>query len=553
MNIKDTQQIDSLLDELLQSQEDECVEFKEAKNDFDSKKLGKYFSAISNEANLRGKEEGWLIFGVDDKTHSIIGTQYRNSPKSLNSVKGEIARGTTQQISFVEIYELIIEGKRVLLFQIPAAPKGIPMAFSGHYYARNAEELVPLDIEKIERIRKQYDSEDWSEQIVQEATIEDLDPKAIILARENYTNKFPHLAADVASWDDSTFLNKAKLTKKGKITRTALILLGKDEAAYLLNSAVRIRWKLIDRDNNDLDYEFFGIPMLLSVEKVFTKIRNLKYRYLQEGTIFPTEVTQYEPFSIREALNNCIAHQDYTKKAFINLIEGEDRLIFSNYGTFIPQSVEKVVLEDAPEEIYRNRFLVQAMFNLNMVDTVGGGIKKMFNYQRKRLFPMPEYDLSEGKVKMTLIGKILDMNYAQRLAQDEELILEESILLDKVQKRKELTTIEEKHLRKRHLIEGRKPNYFICKEISQKTGQKADYSKNKGLDKQYYLDFILNAIKDHSNMTRADIDKLLWEKLPDILTDVQKKNKINNLLAELKKQNKIKNIGTFKTSVWVLI
>ena len=64
--------------------------------------------------------------------------------------------------------------------------------------------------------------------------------------------------------------------------------------------------------------------------------------------------------------------------AFINLIEAQDRLVFSNYGTFIPQSVEKVVLEDAPEETYRNRFLVQAMFNLNMVDTVGGGIKKIF-------------------------------------------------------------------------------------------------------------------------------------------------------------------------------
>ena len=192
-----------------------------------------------------------------------------------------------------------------------------------------------MHIEKIERIRRQY-IEDWSEQIVQEATIEDLDPEAIALARENYANKFPHMAAEVVSWDDSTFLNKAKLTKKGKITRTALILLGKDEASYLLDSAVKIRWKLIDRDNNDLDYEFFGIPMLLSVEKAFVKIRNLKYRYLQEGTIFPTEVTQYEPFSIREALNNCIAHQDYTKKAFINLIEGEDRLVFSNYGTFIP-------------------------------------------------------------------------------------------------------------------------------------------------------------------------------------------------------------------------
>ena len=138
MNIKDIQDLNSLLDELLQFQEDECIEFKEAKNDFDSKKLGKYFSAISNEANLRGKEYGWLVFGIDDKTHRIIGSQYRNSPKSLNSVKGEIARGTTQQISFLEIYELIREGKRVLLFQIPATPKGIPMAFSGHYYARNA-------------------------------------------------------------------------------------------------------------------------------------------------------------------------------------------------------------------------------------------------------------------------------------------------------------------------------------------------------------------------------------------------------------------------------
>ena len=552
MKIKDIKQLNNLLEELLQSYENECVEFKEAKNDFDSKKLGKYFSAIANEANLRGKEYGWLIFGVEDKEHLIVGTQYRNGTKSLNSVKKEIAKNTTQQISFIEIYELEKEGKRVLLFQIPATPKGIPMAYSGHYYARNGEELAPLDIEKIERIRRQSLLEDWSAQVVEEATTDDLDTQAIKLARENYKNKFPTMAKDLEEWDDTTFLNKAKLTKKGKITRTTLILLGKNEAAHYLNSSVKIRWKLVGRDNEDLDYEFFGIPLLLSVEKAFAKIRNLKYRYLQEGTIFPTEVTQYEPFSIREALNNCIAHQDYTKAAFINLIEGEDKLVFSNYGNFIPQSVEKVVLEDAPEETYRNPFLAEAMYNLNMVDTVGGGIKKMFNYQRKRFFPMPEYDLSEGKVKMTLIGKILDMNYAQRLVQDPELTLEEIILLDKVQKRKELTNIEDKYLRKKHLIEGRKPNYFICKELSQKTGQKADYSKNKGLEKQYYLDFILNAIKDHGNMSRADIDTLLWDKLPDILTDAQKKNKIGNLLTELRKTEKIKNIGGFSNSIWVL-
>lgn len=91
---------------LLSGIENEIVEFKEAKNDFDSSKLGKYFSAISNEANLKQKEYGWLIFGVEDKKHQIVGTQYRSTSKSLESVKGEISRKTTEQISFIEIYEL---------------------------------------------------------------------------------------------------------------------------------------------------------------------------------------------------------------------------------------------------------------------------------------------------------------------------------------------------------------------------------------------------------------------------------------------------------------
>lgn len=538
---------------LLSGIENEIVEFKEAKNDFDSSKLGKYFSAISNEANLKRKEYGWLVFGVEDKKHKIVGTQYRSTPKSLESVKGEISRKTTEQISFIEIYELKQEAKRVLMFQIPAAPKGIPIAFGGHYYARNGEELVPLHIEKIERIRKQSFLEDWSAEVVEEATINDLNPTAIALARNNFKNKYPEMAEEVEIWDDITFLNKAKLTIKGKITRTALILLGESEAEHFLSPAdIKIRWKLVNRDNQDLDYEIFEMPLLLSVEKAFAKVRNLKYRYLQDGTIFPTEVTQYEPFSIREALNNCIAHQDYSKAARINLIEFEDRLVFSNYGAFIPESVEKVVLEDAPEETYRNPFLARAMFNLKMVDTVGGGIKKMFNYQRARFFPMPEYDISGGKVKMTLIGKVLDVNYAQRLAKDQELTLEEIIMLDKVQKHKKLSLSEEKYLKKKHLIEGRKPNFFICKEISHKTGQKADYSKNKGMDKQYYLDFILNAIKDHDNMSRADIDKLLWDKLPDILDEKQKKNKIGNLLTELRKSKRIKNIGSFTFPSWTL-
>jgi ATP-dependent DNA helicase RecG len=266
-------------------------------------------------------------------------------------------------------------------------------------------------------------------------------------------------------------------------------------------------------------------------------------------------VPQYEPFTIREAINNCIAHQDYSKGGGrINVVEFEsDQLVFSNVGTFIPKSVEQVVLTDAPEEKYRNSFLVHAMFNIRMVDTMGGGIRKMFNYQRERFFPMPEYNFEDNRVKLTITGKVLDIEYARQLAQNPDLILEEIILLDRVQKKKDLTEVEEKHLRKRKLIEGRKPNYFISKGVAQKTGQKADYTKNKAFEKKYYLDLILKFIEQHEFMERKDANELLWNKLPEWMDEKQKRIKINHLISELSKDAKIKNVGTDFQSKWVVV
>jgi len=536
------------------SAENEVLEFKEAKIGYDFTKLGKYFSALSNEANLKGKPYAWLVFGIENKKHHIVGSQFRTQRKDLDSLKSEIANKTTNRITFIEIYDLNELEGRVVMFQIPAAPKGFPIAFDGHYYGRDGEELSPLNLEEIERIRAQVTTEDWSAAIVPGAGIEDLDEEAIVLARKNFKNKFPEKASDVDDWDNITFLNKAKITIKDKITRTAIILLGKEESEHFINPAeAKVRWLLKDAQGNDKDYAIIGCPMILAVDIVYSKIRNLKYRYIKDGTLFPDEVNQYEPYSIREALNNCIAHQDYTKHSRINVVEMDDQLIFTNLGSFIPGSVEKVVKEDAPEEHYRNRFLASAMFNLKMVDTAGGGIKKIFNFQRERFFPMPDYDLSGGKVKVTISGKILDMEYARLLARNKDLTLVEIIMLDKVQKKQTLTEFEEKHLRGKKLIEGRKPNYYIGIKVAAKTGQKATYSKNKAFDKSYYLDLIEKAIREHKSLERSDVDDLLWKKLPDWMDEKQKKIKINNLLSELRKKTKIENKGTFKMPKWVLI
>ncbi|WP_126245896.1 RNA-binding domain-containing protein [Chitinophaga rhizosphaerae] len=534
--------------------ETEVVEFKEAKGNYDFTKLGKYFSALSNEANLKGMPYAWLVFGIENSAHKIVGSQFRPNRKDLDNLKAEVAAKITGNISFIEIYELNLPEGRVVMFQIPAAPKGIPITFDGHYYGRNGEQLGALNIEEIHRIRDQAMSDDWSAVIIPEATLDDLDPGAILQARHNFKSKFPNMAGEVDAWDDETFLNKAKILIKGKVTRTAIILLGKEVSEHFINpSEAKIRWILKDHNGNDKDYEIFGPPLLLSIDKVYAKIRNLKYRYLKEGTLFPEEVDQYEPYAIREAINNCIAHQDYTIGGRINLVETDDQLIFTNVGGFIPGSVEKVIKDNAPEEQYRNKFLANAMFSLKMVDTVGSGIRKMFSFQRARFFPLPDYDLSGGKVRVTITGKILNQDYARILAIHPELSLQQILSLDKVQKKMPLTLLEEKGLKAAGLIEGRKPNFYFSRKVAQTIGKKAEYSKNSAFDKAWYLDLIEKAIKEHRSLNRKDIDDLLFNKLPDWMDDRQKKIKVNNLLSELRKNGKIKNIGSDAAPQWVLV
>lgn len=132
--------------------------------------------------------------------------------KDLNSLKSEIAKQTIDKISFTSINVVTHEGKRVIMLQIPPAPKGIPVSWRGHYYARVDEEISHLDLEELERIRKQHIFEDWSIKICEDATISDLSEEAIDRAREVYKKKNKKIEDEVDTWDNQTFLNKSKLT-----------------------------------------------------------------------------------------------------------------------------------------------------------------------------------------------------------------------------------------------------------------------------------------------------------------------------------------------------
>lgn len=535
--------MEKILDTLLSlATESESVEFKEAKNQIDKDKLGQYFSALSNEANLANKRNAWLLLGIkNDKT--IVGTQITD--KQLNEYKAEIVKHTSPRTNFISTNRVNKNGKEIILLEIPPAPKGIPVTWKGFPYGRDGESLGALHEDERDRIKNQVKITDWSAEIIESASITDLAEEAIAQARIQYKSKKPNLVNGIDAWTNEVFLNKAKITIRGKITNTAILLLGKPESEHFINPATsQITWILKDNDNLEKDYEHFTCPLLLNVDKIYNKIRNLKYRYIKDGTLFPEEVDQYDPYIIREALNNCIAHQDYNLGSKIVVVENENAsLTFANAGSFIPQSVEHVIKADAPEPHYRNKFLTDAMVNLNMIDTIGSGIKRMFTIQRNKYFPLPDYNLAQNKVQVQIIGKVLDPNYARKLAQMPDLSLGEIILLDKVVKNNELTDIEIKTLKAKKLIEGRKPNFHISSKVASATNQKEDYINLKGLDNDYIQKIITDYLERFGSAMRSDLENVLMNKLSEGLDDSQKINKIKNNLQSLRNKGIIEVEG----------
>ena len=532
--------------------EDEVVEFKKAENSFDFDDLGKYFSALSNEANLRDKGFGWLVFGVHDKTREILGTSFKNSMKSLQKLKQDFSQHTTDNNTFRDIYELMDGGKRVLMFQIPAAPRGIPMAWKGHFYARRGESLAALDMNKYEEIRRQTVNEDWTAEVIADATMDDLDKDAIEKAREGYKQRYPNLAKECDGWDNKVFLDKACLTIGGKITRATLLLVGKDTSAHKLNHIAQIVWKCFQ--DGQVFGDIYTIPFIRTTSELLGRIRNYRFKIYPKNSLIPAEVWKYDTESILEGMHNSIAHQKYEAGARIIVTEKQESLKFQNDGSFYEGDYKQYITGEKTPKSYRNPALVKAMVNIKMIDTQGYGIHKMFQSQKDRFLPMPDYDLStSNEVILNLPGTIIDENYSLMLMENQDLTLTDAVLLDQVQKGHRISADAVAMLRKRKLIEGRLPHIFVSKNIAQATDQKVEYSKHKGLADKKCEALLLESLKDHGSLTKKEIVRLLWDVLPDQLDDKQKINKIDYILKRLRIAEKIHNETKGNDSVWSLV
>ncbi len=494
-----------------ENKEQEWFEFK-LNNKLSNEVIGEYISALSNSACLQNKDYGYLIWGVNDKTHKIEGTKISLKNTKVGNIELEfwLNLNLNPKIDF-SIHEFEYEpNTKICLIKIPATINQ-PVKFKGKDYIRidsNKTELKNYP----DKTRRIWNSTlDWSAEIIENATINDLDNSAIEFALQQFRNKNKNRVfySDIDNWNKEIFLNKAKITKNGKITRTALILFGKPESSHLIYSDLKVTWIYIDEKGIKRYFEIFNPPFFTVIDKVLQKIRNEQLQILPENTLIPIEVNKYNNWIIREILNNCIAHQDYTKESRIIVTETIDDLTFFNVGSFFQGTIESYILQNYTPPKYRNQFLVDAMVNLGMIETIGSGIKKIFQLQKENYLPLPDYYLTNN-VEVTITGKILDPEYSRKLIKNKNFDLSTVFILDKMQKGIPIND--------------------------------TDYNK-----------IIIVYLQKNKRAKRDDINNLLMNILDNKLTEKQKYTKIRNLLARLSKEKVIINISSSKKNViWTL-
>lgn len=543
----------SLIDELCaQASETELLEFKS--NYAEAEQLGKNLSALANSACIRMQPNAYLVYGVEDKTHEVIGTDFNphvSKAKGNQDILPWLSSLLHPNFGF-EVYIVKHPNGNVVIFEIKPA-RGQPVKFQGKAYVRDGSSTTEL-AKYPEKERMIWTlPRDWSGEICEEATLTHLDPVALQQARREFATRHIHFGQELDNWDDISFLSKLKLARENKLTNAAVLLLGQPEATGLLTPAVaRISWILRGENNEDLDYIHMGTPFILVGDELLKYIRNLKVRIMTDHSITPVEISKYDPWVLREALHNCIAHQDYFLGGRIWVVEHPDRIKFTNVGDFLPGDIETVIYRDAPYPIYRNGLLAESMTDLGMMDSRGGGIKQMFSTQQERAFPLPDYNLEESeRVHVTIYGNVIDLQYTQLLLKRTDFDLNTVILLDKVQKRLPISKEEHKRLKGEGLVEGRYPNLLVAGPVSRAVGEAGRHIRDRGFDQKYYRDLILDLLEEHGPVSRSWINDALVPKLPDRLSEKQKLTQVHNLIQWLRRAGLIVNLGTSRNPAWV--
>lgn len=371
--------------------ESEIVEFKEANDSFDFDKLGKYFSALSNEANLKGVEESWLVFGINN-AHEPVGTAFRTSPVKLQSLTKEIADHCTNRLTFRGIYELSYEGKRVILFEIPPATTGHPTAWKGHHYGRDGESLGPLNTDERHRIEGRTLAQTVFERGIafSNASI------SHVLELLDWQQYFA-----LCGYSESTDAQEVvmrlvsikavvRANSQLHITNLGAVLFARDlrRFEHLEHKAIRIiLYEGTGRTGAKVQ-QTGQMGYALGFNRAADWLNDRLPSHEQIGRALRESVPTYPIKAVRELMANALIHQDFTVSGSTLMVEVFiNRIEITNPGTPLINVLE--FLNHIP--VSRNEAIAATMQSFKFCERQGSGIDRVVEECEKYQLPAPEF------------------------------------------------------------------------------------------------------------------------------------------------------------------
>lgn len=355
--------------------EEEWFEFKE--NWWEPTQLGEYISALSNTAAMLGMDHAYFIWGVNDTTHEIVGTSV-NYYKNVNGepVEHFLARNLEPDIAF-SFHELKIDGKRIVVLEIPAA-KQVPTAFNETRYYRIGSSKVKLskyperEIKLFEILRHDPPTLESVE-----ADYQDLTFHKLFLYYED--KKLP--------LNKKTFKkNLGFLTKNGTYNLLAQLLSD--------NSRIPIRASIFNGTNKASQQysvqEFGNNCLLYSLDKIlaFEDAINTPRADERDRRATRKEVTLFDKAAFREAIINALVHNHWTEGDAPMITVYSDRIEILSRGKLAPgQTLQGFYLGESKPV---NQRLSDIFLQLHISERSGRGVPKIVEAYGRDAFEFRE-------------------------------------------------------------------------------------------------------------------------------------------------------------------
>ena len=530
-----------ILQTWMNAKEDEHLEFKEAKKNFHFEELVNYCVALANEGG------GRMILGVTDKLpRKVVGSQ---AFSNLERTKAGLIDRVRLRI---DVEEIPHPDGRVLVFQVPSRPIGMPVQYKGAYWMRGGEALIPMTPDQLQRIFAES-GPDFSAEICTSAQLDDLDPNAVEVLRRLWQSKSPD--QDISARPIEQLLSDAELVVDGRVTYAALILLGKREALgkYLAQSEVIFEYRSNEVPGPAAERHEFRQGFLLVLDEIWRLINLRNDRQSFQQGFFVWDVPTFNERVVREAVLNAMSHRDYRHGGSVFIRQYPRRIEIVSPGGF-PAGItpDNILRQQNP----RNRRIAEALGKCGLVERAGQGFDRIFRECIQQSKPLPDFSHTDAySVWLTLHGEIQDpefLRFLEEIGQEQVATfgLDDFLVVDLVHREQPVPDDLQSrvdHLLDQGIIErvgrGRGVRLMLSRQFYRYIGKAGTYTRKRGLDRETNKELLLKHIRD--NRKEGSQLKELVQVLPS-LSYVQ----VQKLLQELRIKGQIHKVGNTSAARW---